>query len=149
MRFVGGILPISVILRINELKDPARTHSVVARLGAWLRSADFRDDLMESDVYPRSVKRMTIMRDALQAHSERKYSLSVPVFIAQAEGMLTDFLVQSRLVRPSGAKVYAVDPSTSAFKLDRKGNKIQLIGWDPKIAIGQNNRECSNARPRD
>jgi hypothetical protein len=147
MRFVGGILPISVILRINELKDPARTHSVVARLGAWLRSADFRDDLMESmRGYPRSVKRIAIIRDALQAHSERKYSLSVPVFIAQAEGMLTDFLVQSGLVRRAGASVYAVDPTTSTFRLDRNGKKIQLVGWDPKL---QSAKATANAVMQD
>jgi hypothetical protein len=147
MRFVGGILPISMILRINELKDPARTHSVVARLGAWLRSVDFRDDLMESmNGYPRSIKRIAIMRDALQAHSEHKYSLSVPVFIAQAEGMLTDFLVQSRLVRRVGAKVYAIDPRTGAFTLGSDGKRMPLLGWDRKL---QSARMTANAVMED
>lgn len=143
MRFAAGILPISVSLRLTQVKDPSRAHSVLASLGLWLRSSEFYDDLMESmQGFGRSRQRIAIVRDALKAHSERRYSLSVPVFISQAEGMLTDFLVQSRLVRRAGARVYAVDPGSGAIKLDRNGDKVQLLGWDRKL---QSARTTANA----
>jgi hypothetical protein len=132
LRFAGGILPLYVVMRISQLANPTR--SVIARLGGWLRSPQFRDELMESlGRFPRSRRRMGIMRDALRAHSERRYALSVPVFIAQAEGMLTDFLVQAGLVRRVGARVFAADPASGDFKRGRDGKRIQLVGWDPKL----------------
>lgn len=36
-------------------------------------------------------KRKTILKDALSAHFEGKYTLSIPVFFAQLEGILRDY----------------------------------------------------------
>jgi hypothetical protein len=54
-----------------------------------LSSAEFRDHLLCAwSCNPQVVPRMGILRDALGAHADGKYSLSVPVLISQLEGLI-------------------------------------------------------------
>lgn len=43
--------------------------------------------------------RIKILKDGLEAHSNRKYTLSVPVFLAQADGMFSDIFKGNLFVR--------------------------------------------------
>ncbi len=50
-----------------------------------------RSDAIVSDLVAMAPRREPFLRRALEAHRERKYELSIPVFLAQADGMWQDF----------------------------------------------------------
>jgi hypothetical protein len=134
LHFVSGILPFAVVTRLGALRDPRDARAVMSRLRQWIRSEKFRNDFIAAlEGHPRSRRRIHIIRDALDAHAARRYALSVPTLIAQAEGVITDHLAKSRLVRTCGGKAYAVVPGSREFKLDSKGKKIELRGLGPKL----------------
>lgn len=74
-------------------------------------------------------KRLPAIKQALIAHQSRQYYLSTPVFIAQAEGIFTDWLILSKLVRRKNGKIY---PKT--IKKDSSLNSL-----NPKIKYVKNN----------
>lgn len=65
-------------------------------------------------------RRWPLVEAALQAHRDGNYALSVPVFMAQAEGVLTDVLVHKGKAKVSG------------FEVERVGAKGTLKGMHPK-----------------
>jgi hypothetical protein len=129
LRFVNGILPYALAVRLTTLKDPKDVRAVMGKLGQWIRSEKFRRDFMDAlERHPRSRRRMPIARDALDAHVARKYSLSIPALIAQAEGVLTDYLVEAQLVRTWRGKVYALISGTRDFK--RRSQPVNATSSD-------------------
>ena len=52
--------------------------------------------------HPLFAPRMHIIKDALQAHCEGRYTLSVPTLIPQIEGVLSDFVLANNLVAKFG-----------------------------------------------
>jgi hypothetical protein len=68
--------------------DAARVY-IESRARDALNSAEVREHLLNEWARNQQlVSRMEILRDALEAHANRKYSLSVPVFISQLEGLI-------------------------------------------------------------
>lgn len=72
---------------------------------------------IELDLSARHPHRGLVLRDAFQAHREGKYTLSVPVFLAQADGICHDLTGHQLYSRPKGvpalAKLLSLEPLTS------------------------------------
>ncbi len=72
---------------------------------------------------PLFAPRMHILRDALQAHCEGKYTLSVPAVLPQIEGVLSDFVsvnnLPAKLGRPKEVYTQAIGEL----------NEYGLLGW--------------------
>lgn len=62
---------------------------------------------IELDLSARHLHRDLVLRDAFQAHREGKYTLSVPVFLAQADGICHDLTGHQLYSRPNGVPVLA------------------------------------------
>lgn len=55
---------------------------------------------MEKDICKAWPKRATILKDAFDAHKSKKYSLSIPALLAQADGICYDSLESSLFTKP-------------------------------------------------
>ncbi len=74
---------------------------------AQTRSAEFASALLQRVEGSRTLQRRApILQPAYNAHCEREYALSVPVFYAQLEGILTDLLVLEGLARRRGHRAH-------------------------------------------
>lgn len=58
-------------------------------------------------IHPLFAPRMHILRDALEAHRQGKYTLSVPALLPQIEGILSDYVVANDIPAKLG-KIYKV-----------------------------------------
>ena len=69
-------------------------------------------------------KRWPIVRDALEAHRQQKYNLSVPVLMAQIEGIVGDLLIVRTKVKSRGRDLLLLDKN-GHIEMDRgKPKKI-------------------------
>lgn len=62
-------------------------------------------DKIESDIYRFNPEREKILREAFWAHRNKRYALSIPVFLAQADGISADVKNVSAFSRKSGARL--------------------------------------------
>jgi len=71
-------------------------------------------------------KRWLAIKQALIAHQARQYYLSTPIFIAQAEGIFTDWLVLLKIARRKNGRVvsYTSDLHKKTKKLDSLSAKV-------------------------
>ena len=122
---------LAVAAGMERVPPRVRPAAMTNRLRAYTRSAEFSDMLLE-DLRNSSVqrRRQHLLEEALVAHRECRYGLSIPVLYAQVEGMFMDALVlKGAVVRQSG-KLYAKE--NGQLKLQKtgknKGKPIELQG---------------------
>lgn len=116
-------------LRDSVAIDPKVRHAALTnRLLAVTRGQKFEEAMKqtfkESSVLKR---RLLIVEKALSAHRNRDYILSIPVLLAQLEGVVTDILILKRTIIPKGKKLY-IRGSDGRIKLDSKNKPIQVHG---------------------
>jgi hypothetical protein len=82
-------------------------------------------------------RRKKVSAKALSLHRERRYLCSTPLFISQAEGILTDYLVAcGDIPQDRKGKVFAKvkGKKRRERRLNRKVNPIQLTGIASRLA---------------
>lgn len=126
--FVINPLPAELLRGATAIDRRVRAAAVTNRMLGFTRSPEFAQNLQETFAESRlESSRWPPVRAALGEHIDRGYLLSIPVFLAQAEGLLGDALLLRNLVRRSGSRLYAVNPD-GTFKKNKKGKHIELKG---------------------
>jgi len=124
---------ISEFVGIDRVDTKIRNAVVTNKLLHITRQAEFtqmlRDCFQNSSILRR---RWKVVEQALIAHQNRNYALSIPTLLAQVEGMFTDALVLKGMVIRVKGELYAKD-GTGKPKLDKKGKPIQLHGLGQKV----------------
>ena len=91
------VMGIRRIIR-NGLNNNLPKRTIVHQLITLSRSDDFikiiEGSLLE---IPEIRKRKHLIMEAVKAHTERRYYLSIPIFLIQIEGMITDCLLARRI----------------------------------------------------
>ncbi len=110
-----------------------RSAVVTKKLAAHTSSDEFVDGLRgEIEASRMMRKRWGVIEAALEAHANRKYELSVPVFLSQIEGAVGDVMFLKDLVLKEGNKYYLADEFGN-FKLNRKGKRLPAVTLDPAL----------------
>lgn len=84
--FIGPLIPLSTTRELEDLEDGEAIDALFA--------AQYRVDWPEVEhlVLERLPARSHLLGEAFRAHREGRYALSIPVFLAQAEGLCDDAL---------------------------------------------------------
>ncbi|MCD6241329.1 hypothetical protein J7K27_07425 [Candidatus Bathyarchaeota archaeon] len=113
-------LPIDKMRKLYEAHKEGRDDEIKKLLIKISRHPKFVNQLIKkmegSDTFK---PRVTIIREAIEAHIEGKYSLSIPVFLAQIEGILWDYAERMGLVNEA--------------KTIRSNKKIKIVSIKPLI----------------
>lgn len=121
------------LVGIDQVDNRVRSAVVTNRLLGITRRQGFFDEIRlrfsESSVLSR---RWRVIEQALIAHRNRHYAISIPTLLAQIEGIFTDALVLKGTVKQDNGKLYARDPS-GALKLNKNGDPIELHGLRLKV----------------
>jgi hypothetical protein len=118
---------------IGHVDARVRHAATTNRLFSLTCSDEFRRELLENFRDSSILKRrQDVVDSALVAHCERRYMLSIPVLLAQLEGMFTDALIVKGTVVRKDKKLYAKD-KLGNLKLNRKGKPIELRGLGEAI----------------
>ena len=109
--------------------DPRVRDAVVTnRLAAETRSEEFErwleEEMTGSEVL---AHRWEAVRQALAAHRRREYLLSIPVLLAQVEGIVGDALVLKNRATADGHKLYRLG-ADGAVDLNKKEKPVELRG---------------------
>lgn len=113
---------------MSRSQPRARNAAATNRLLALTRREEFRNELLELFRQSKTLQRREgAMVLALQAHPRREYALSVPLLLAQMEGILRDCLFLNGIVAKKGKKLYALDVD-GKIKLSRNGKPIEIHG---------------------
>lgn len=124
---------VSEFAGIDRLDTKIRNAVVTNKLLHMTRQAEFTQTLKES--FQKSSilrRRWKVVEQALIAHKNRNYVLSIPTLLAQVEGMFTDALVLKGIVVRVKGELYAND-GTGKPKLDTKGKPMKLHGLGQKV----------------
>lgn len=112
---------------INQVDGRVRSAVVTNKLLGITRHQDFLDEarlrFSDSSVLSR---RWRVIEQALVAHRNRHYAISIPTLLAQIEGIFTDALVLKGAVKQDKGKLYARDKG-------RDGKPVQLHGLGQKV----------------
>jgi len=88
-------MPRSLIRRVVELYEQGKSRYASQVIIGYYRRNDcsaLAATLQQWRSHPLFASRMHIIEDALWAHRQRKYTLSVPALIAQIEGVMNDYV---------------------------------------------------------
>src|SRR5690606_17109414 len=124
---------INEFVGIDRVDTKIRNAIVTRKLLHFTRQADFAEMLREcfetSTVLRR---RWKIIEQALVAHKNRNYVLSIPTLLAQVEGIFTDALVlKGTAVRVNGR--LCEKDTTGKPKLDKHNNPIPIHDLKQKV----------------
>lgn len=124
-----------------KFKDKRVKASITRRLYNETIDESFASYLETLFHHPLLKKRWSAIKQALTSHRNRQYFVSTPVFIAQTEGMFTDWLVLRKLAqKETGNVVYAEKPGgNKKVRLTSLRKKVDhaktKIGDDPFIEL--------------
>lgn len=118
---------------IDQVDSRVRSAVVTNKLLGITRHQAFFDEaklhFLTSSVLNR---RWHIIEQAIVAHQNRHYAISIPTLLAQIEGIFTDALVLRGAVKQNNGKLYARD-QTGSIKLGRDRKPVQLHGLSQKV----------------
>lgn len=121
------------LVGIDQVDGRVRSAVVTNKLLGITRHQNFLGEAQllfsESSVLGR---RWRVIEQALIAHRNRHYAISIPTLLAQIEGIFTDALVLKGAVKQDKGKLYARDLS-GALKVNKKGDPIELHGLGQKV----------------
>jgi len=87
--YLGGDMPIPIYGILAKMVDEGRHTDIEEAMCEWARKE--LDDIIDSAM--KAFKdRAKILKDATDAHRNGKYSLSIPVFFAQSDGMAKEII---------------------------------------------------------
>lgn len=99
------------------------------RAATWLADEQVQAELREAIAASEIIKpRWRFIAVALQSHYDGDYISSVPVLLAQLEGMYADLLILKQLVVRQDGRLYELDPDTNTVKLDRNERPVKVPG---------------------
>lgn len=110
---------------IIEIKNINYRPALTRRLGLITRSDEFSKEIERLFNTPRLRKRSRVIQQALKAHQKRQYYLSIPVFIAQTEGIFTDLLIIKKLAYKRKNQTITKDKNSKLLSLSRKVDHAQ------------------------
>lgn len=134
--FASDQLEISFIFSLRAKTSLRQRNSVITRkLLSVANSESFEQALFTTlNENPQSKARLKIMRDAYEAHKNKKYTLSIPALLAQLEGIFTQLLVRERLLGRKNGKLYNTN-SKRVIGLRDKGQLADFKDSAPKSAV--------------
>ena len=120
-------LSIINVLDLVSLKDKKFEPTITNKLFNLTKSDEFIKEVELVFENPQLKKRLPALKQALIAHQTRKYYLSTPVFIAQTDGIFTDWLALLKLVRREKGRViaYKKEKTDKTERLDSLSAKIK------------------------
>lgn len=92
-----------------DLKGKSFEPTITNRIFNLTKNDDLITEIESVFVSPQLKKRVPALKQALIAHQSRQFYLSTPVFIAQTDGIFTDWLILSKLVRREKGIVVACE----------------------------------------
>ena len=105
-----------------DLKDKNFEPTITNRIFNLTKNDDLIVEVESAFVSPQLKKRVPALKQALIAHQSRQFYLSTPVFIAQTDGIFTDWLILLKLVRRQKGIVVACEKE----KTDKMKKLISL-----------------------
>ncbi|MBC7258480.1 MAG: hypothetical protein H5T65_04475 [Chloroflexi bacterium] len=102
---IAPSMPIALRDQVARLHRNGKTRYVSRTIIAYYHRSKYEKltEAVESwEDHPLFASRMHILRDALAAHRQRKYTLSVPTLLPQIEGVLNDYVTANQLVARIG-----------------------------------------------
>ena len=117
-----------LIINIHELfsvKGSNFNPTITKKLVDLIRKDEFTKEVELLFNTPRLRKRLSAIKQALNAHKNRQYYLSTPVFIAQSEGIFTDWLILLKLVRREKGEIIVYNENR---KLNSLKPKVKYAG---------------------
>lgn len=110
--YVTYRFPVHLMIRFDELLQAAN-HEEVDRLMCDLAREGMEE--VENSLRARFPHREPILTDAFHAHRERKYTLSIPVFLAQIDGIGCEVLGVPQQFFKDPERWQALDEKLGAF----------------------------------
>ena len=96
------------LVGIHQVDHRVRAAVITNKLLGYTKKREFAESLEEHfNKTPILSRRWRIIENALDAHRNRGYLLSVPALLAQVEGILADALVMKEIVYVDNGKVYS------------------------------------------
>lgn len=135
--FVYLILDEVFVLEFAKLSPNMRNREVTRKLLRMTQHQEFEDEFREIFTKSKTLKkRWKITQQAIRAHRERNFTLSIPVLLAQAEGIFTEILIIFNLAFRKKRKLYA-KTANGAPKLDRNGKLINVDTLNSKVTLAK------------
>ena len=125
---------LKIIHSIHELKDqgqatPENVRRVVVEVYERDNFSNLKSMVESWSKNPYFANRMHVIRDALEAHMEGKYTLSVPALLPLVEGILTE-IVGRRATRAEGISGWAVNAIQSMYMdMFHESSKDALVAF--------------------
>jgi hypothetical protein len=126
--FITYSFPVGIPIQLDTLIQAGKDDETDEVMCALTRE---RLGPVEAELCERFPDRAHILRDALEAHRAGKYTLSIPVLLAQADSIGCDVLGIRRQFLTSKDKPKALQAKLSAIQLD--GQPVPLGGVRQKI----------------
>lgn len=113
-----------------------------AAVSEWLvKHFRQRADEIEVEVAETFPRRTHILQEAFEAHRQKNYSLSIPAFLAQADGMCSDAFALHLFTGRPGRRVAELRKTNKNIMLDPL---LRLLG--ARLAAGINRHEILHGR---
>ncbi|MCC6567536.1 MAG: hypothetical protein IT298_17400 [Chloroflexi bacterium] len=117
--------------RSEQVDQRTRAAVTTNRLLRIARRQDFVDELNAKFTRSKTLaRRRHIIKQAIQAHVERNYAISIPTLFAQIEGILTDAMVLKQLVVREKGEVFtkgAAGDKKLLASLSRKKQHLEKL----------------------
>jgi hypothetical protein len=123
------------MINVNDLinlKGKNFEPTITNKLSKLTKSNEFIKEVESIFDSPQLKKRLPAIKQALIAHQARQYYLSTPVFIAQTDGIFTDWLASLKLVRREKGKVIV-------YQKEKKNKSEQLNSLSARIRHAKEN----------
>jgi len=132
--FLTNSVVLSAFSAYKNVHPRARPAAVTNTLLALTRSDEFVTDLeglMESS--PLLARRLPPLRAAMRAHKGKDYFLSIPVLLAQVEGLIADALIVKGAIREKDKKLYVLDTKGEIQIGKDNKTKVTVSGLKPLV----------------
>ncbi len=132
-RFTAHLWDMAFVDSLIRVSPKVRKAALTNKVLAITRSQEFEQNLQELCVsLPLLRRRWKIVKLALEYHQRREYLASVPLLLAQVEGLFTDAMILYRMAAPKGRKLYARG-SDDKLILNAKMKPIEVMTLRAKV----------------
>ena len=123
-----GPVPYHVVAGVGGVETKVQGAWLTNRILGFTRSQEFACELEEAFKKSLTLQdRWPAVAEALVAHKQRRYLLSIPTLLAQTEGVVGDALILSGLIQPQRGKLYILDADGNR-KRDKKDKFLEIHG---------------------
>jgi len=125
--FINHLVSYSSIRQFASINTKVRSAVITNSMAAKTRSKEFEQHLQQ--LFEQSsvlLCRWPIVVQAIHAHRQRDYYVSVPALLAQVEGIIGDALILKNLIHREGNHLYIIE--NGVIKRGRDGNRVEAKG---------------------